>query len=69
MRLPLLQLSFRVVAVADDSLAVRPCPQLRLFILGINLLPDVWVREDFFDYCQESNRPQEFSSVVVGFGL
>ena len=57
MRLPLLQISFWVVAVADDSLAVRPCPHLRLFIRGIDLLFDVRVREDFLDYCQESNRP------------
>ena len=68
-RLPLLQLPFRVVTVADDSLAVRPCPQLRRFVCGIELCSDARVREDFLDYCQESNRPQEFSSVVVRLGL
>ena len=69
MRLPLLQLPFRVVSVADDSLAVSPCPQLWRFVRSIELRFDVQVHKDFLDYCQESNRPQEFSSVIVRFGL
>ena len=47
--LPLLQLLGWVAPMCDDALAVSPCPQLWLFVGGVESPPYGWPGKNFSD--------------------